>query len=118
MNRIKTYTQYETAAKRTEKRVTVSVLLNSVYYFLQHVFIIVSDYDYRLVVLHNDKVLTDQHYKTKKGAKIAFYRFYKNNIWRKGIKPDWSHCYHADSQWMNEMFEILNRGQKWLHQIN
>ncbi len=69
----------------------ISVLQNSLYYFLQHVFIITANDDSRLVVIHNNRLLTDCHYKTLKGARIAFQKKYQNKPWKNGVKAEWSY---------------------------
>jgi hypothetical protein len=73
-----------------EENSKVSVLTNSICYFLDSVFILNDDEHYRLVVLHNGRLLVDEHYKTAKGSKIAFARFYGNRLWKHGAKPRWS----------------------------
>lgn len=67
----------------------ITQLLNSFHYYLSHVYIVVKDDEYRLVVLRHNKVLTDRHYKTLEGAKIAFSRMYGNQAWKAEIKPYW-----------------------------
>jgi len=67
----------------------ITQLLNSFHYYLSHVYIVVKDGKYRLVVLRHNKVLTDRHYKTLEGAKIAFSRMYGNQAWKAEIKPYW-----------------------------
>lgn len=68
----------------------VSVLTNSIHYFLGSVFILRESDSYRLVVLHNGRLLVDESYKTAKSCKIAFSRFYGSRLWKMGAKPCWS----------------------------
>ena len=71
-----------------EKR--ISILKNSIYYFLGSVFIICQGSCYRLVVMSNGRLLVDESYKSAKGCKIAFSRFYRDKVWKEGVKPRWS----------------------------
>ncbi len=78
----------------------ISTLSNAMNYFIQSVFILVEDGVYRLVAIHNDTVLTDECYKTAKGAKIAFLKLFWYRAWREGIKPEWTHFYLPDKMWL------------------
>ena len=55
----------------------ISLLTNSIYYFIECVFILDLHDHYRLVVLHLGRVLTDASYETLRGARIAFSKMYK-----------------------------------------
>lgn len=81
----------------TEK--SVSLLENSIYYFLECVFIEQKENTYRLVVTHQKHVLTDLSYQTIRGARIAFTKLYRNKAWKEGIKPMWSPFYQPDNVW-------------------
>jgi hypothetical protein len=74
--------------------VKVSYLQNSIYYFLQGVSIIQQDNGYRLLVVHQGRLLDDTVYDTVKGARIGFARRYKYKKWDQAIEPDWS-PFHA-----------------------
>jgi len=90
-------------AVRGDADVDIILLVNSPYYFLGCVFIAVENSEsYRLVVLHNNRVLTDIRYKTVRGAKIAFSKFYREKAWREDIKADWSITYPPDADWLEE----------------
>lgn len=65
------------------------ILINPAYYFLECVYILYKKGYYRLVVLHNSRVLTDRNYRTLRGAKIAFQKIYKNKAWKEGVKANW-----------------------------
>lgn len=80
----------------------MSLLINSVYYFIECVFILSLPHRYRLVVLHNGRVLTDACYETLRGAKIAFSKLYGHKAWTDGVKAQWSHFYDPDAQWLDE----------------
>ena len=79
---------------------TISLLVNSIYFFLQCVFIIKAEDGYRLVALHNGKVLTDITYDSLRGARIAFSKLYGNKAWEEDVKAQWSHFYDPDSRWL------------------
>jgi hypothetical protein len=66
------------------------LLKNSVYYFLECVYILYSKGSYRLVVLHNNRLLTYKNYNSLKGAKIAFQKIYKGKAWKAGVKAKWN----------------------------
>jgi hypothetical protein len=65
------------------------ILINPAYYFLECVYILYKKGYYRLVVLHNSRVLTYRNYRTLRGAKIAFQKIYKNKAWKEGVKANW-----------------------------
>jgi hypothetical protein len=65
------------------------ILINPAYYFLECVYILYKKGYYRLVVLHNSRVLTYRNYRTLRGAKIAFQKIYKNKSWKEGVKANW-----------------------------
>ena len=85
-----------------ERERRVSVLTNAIYFFLGSAFIIMSGGYYRLVVMHNGRLLVDEMYKTVKGSKIAFYRFCQDRLWKQGVKPCWSDFYNPDTADLNE----------------
>jgi hypothetical protein len=87
----------------------ISVLETSIYYFLEHVFIIKNDEGYRLIVIHQKKLLTDKTYKTAKGAKIAFLKFWRYKAWDEGAKAKWTHFYKPDKNWIAEKLDSLHK---------
>ncbi|MCP5049596.1 MAG: hypothetical protein GY940_20670 [bacterium] len=80
----------------TDEEEKISVLTNSLDFFLGSVFMLRDNESYRLVVMHNERVLIDEPYKTAKGAKIAFYRFCRYRVWKEGVKPRWTPFYNPD----------------------
>lgn len=94
-------TQEQTAI-RQEHPMTISMLINSVYFFIECVFILDFHDHYRLVALHKGKVLIDASYKTLKGARIAFAKLYGEKAWSEEIKAQWSHFYDPDTRWLEE----------------
>jgi hypothetical protein len=105
------YSLHDKKAVSPVLETNIAVLLNSVYYFLQHVFIIVREDDYRLVVLHNNRILTDSHYETLRGAKIAFYKMYSQKAWKMDVRANWSPIYNPDSDWLNAKHKLLKKGR-------
>jgi len=82
---------------------TLSLLINSAYFFLECVFILkMEQQQFRLVVLHNRKVLTDTLYDTARGARIAFSKLYKHKAWKEGVKPEWTHFYNPETRWLSQ----------------
>lgn len=87
----------------------ISILISSIYYFLDFVFIISEGGCFRLVVMHNKQLITYRTYKTVKAAKIAFSRLFGSKAWKEGLKPNWSIFYHPAAEWLNERKEIINK---------
>ena len=81
---------------------TISMLINSIYYFIECVFIQRAQNKYRLVVLQHSRVLLDQCYPSEKGCHIAFGRIFKDKAWDETIKAEWSHFYDPDKKWLQE----------------
>ena len=89
------------------KKTTISILLNSAYYFLGYVFVICEQKDYRLVVLHSGRTLLDCRYTTLKGAKVAFAKMFNRRSWKKHVNPTWSPLFQPEVDWMDEKIEIV-----------
>ena len=90
----------ETANAKQEAK--ISILVNAVYYFLESVFVVINEDHCRLVIIQNQKLIVDQCYDSLRGAKIAFYRMYKDKCCVKGLKTEWSISYSPDSRWLSE----------------
>ena len=82
------------------EHIEMSILLNSAYYFLEHVFILCQDDSYRLVVLHHNRLLLDRNYRSIRGARIAFQKLFRHKAWKEDVKSMWSHCYPPDDDWL------------------
>ena len=91
-----------------KKPVKVSLLINSIYYFIESVFIMAVKDGYRLVVMHRGRLLTDRTYKSVKGARIAFLKLYGYKAWREGARAEWSIFYPPEPQWLNKKFQGLD----------
>jgi hypothetical protein len=89
------------------KALKVSHLQNSIYYFLQGVSIIQQDSGYRLLVLHQGRLLDDNTYKTVKGARIGFSKRYKYKLWDKEVEPRWSPFYTPEERVLRANAERL-----------
>jgi hypothetical protein len=100
-----------------EKVQAMSLLINSIYYFIECVFILSLPDCYRLVVLHNGRVLTDVCYETLRGAKIAFSKLYHHKAWAKGVKAQWSHFYRPDADWLDEKIKDSNPSARPIQEI-
>jgi hypothetical protein len=80
----------------------ICALINSVYYFIDYVYIVRINGLYRLVADHDGKRLMDKDYRTLRGAKIAFSKFFKHRNWEKNVKAEWSRFYEPEFQWLKE----------------
>jgi hypothetical protein len=87
--------------------VHISLLLNAVYFFLQCVFIMRTEKGYRLIVVHQNRLLTDRTYKTFKGARIAFSKLWSYKAWESGVKPEWSLFYPPEPSWLSDRMKAL-----------
>jgi hypothetical protein len=91
----------------TVEKPVISRLINSVYYFIDCVYIIKLKNKYRLVALHHNRVLLDKYYPTVKGCRIAFQKMYKDKAWYEDTKAQWSHFYDPDKEWLEEKCKNL-----------
>lgn len=82
----------------------ISLLINSIYYLLDCVFIHHREDDYRLVVFDFDQkeASLDQRYKSLEGAKMTFEKLYRRKACNETVEPDWSHPYVPDEDWLGK----------------
>lgn len=80
-------------------------LVNNGYFFLRYVFILAENEDFRLVVIHDNRLLTDRHYKSLSHAKSAFAKMYNRKSWKKGVKPEWSIFFPPGIGWVKNEIE-------------
>lgn len=80
----------------------ICFLINSIFYFIGSVFIINNNGKFRLVARHNEKILMDKPYRTLRGAKIAFSKFFNHRGWKEDVKAEWSVFYVPDPQWLKK----------------
>jgi hypothetical protein len=112
MGSVKSFKSHPQSGLKAEAGdVLISVLMNSVYYFLEHAFIIAEKNQdrYRLLVFHNKEVLTDQTYKTLRAARVAFFRFFRYKAYDyKFSKPEWTPLYHPEQEWLDAQYKICD----------
>jgi hypothetical protein len=89
---------------KEEKRLKVSILMNSVHYLLSRVFIFKEKGQYRLIVFNQGKLLTDAKYKTAKGARIAFLKLWWYRKERENVMPKWTHFYTPEKNWFETWY--------------
>ncbi len=77
-------------------------LINSYQYCLGLVFIVFDEESYRLVVYRKGEIVKDQGYKTVKGAKIAFLKFFSFMAHNEKIRVKWSHIYTPGKKWLEQ----------------
>lgn len=90
-----------------EDRGNISFLINAIFWFTDCVFIMEMEDGYRLISIHQGRLLVNKRYKQARNAKIAFTRFFNNKIWERGIKPMWSPFYPPAPGWLKRKFENL-----------
>ncbi len=94
--------------QRNDDPIKISMLNNAIYYFIEMVFIMVVEEGYRLVAIHQGRLLADEVYQSAKGAKIAFLKFFSYKGWKEGVKPEWSHFYPPNSAWLGRKLNAAN----------
>ncbi|MCK4762977.1 MAG: hypothetical protein KAW12_12340, partial [Candidatus Aminicenantes bacterium] len=90
MNKTTDLTSMKAEAEKIGK---ISFLHNSYKYFIQHALVIQHGESYRLLVIHECKILADQYYKTCRGARIAFTRIFLHRRWKETVVLHWSSLY-------------------------
>ena len=90
----------------------ISRLINSIYYFIDCVYIIQLKDKYRLVALHHRTVLCDKYYPTGRGCKIAFQKLFKDKAWKEEVKPDWTNFYDPDHKWLAKKQSRLEKRKR------
>jgi hypothetical protein len=92
--------------KEVAEAVNISRLQNSIYYFIELVYISKYNDDYRLIAIHHGHILCDRLYPGLRGAKIAFVKLFKHKLWDSRAKPAWSHLYTPDSDWYRKTMPV------------
>jgi len=72
-----------------QDRYRIYELMNTIEYFLNAVWIEQQHDHFRLVVISQNRILTDRVYTSLLGAKIAFGRIYNSKAWKVGVKAQW-----------------------------
>ncbi len=103
--------------QKDNKPIEISILINYVYYFLETLFIMTVEGGYRLLVIHEGKLLTDKTYKTAKGARIAFSKLYGVRAWRDDVKAEWSRFYSPDAGWVEKKLSAKKATEREIQKI-
>jgi len=87
-----------------KKENTISLLLNAGFYFLQRAFIMKGNDGkrYRLVVIHNNRVIIDHDYRTLRGAKIGCAKTVQCRGFKGKLKTEWSPFYVPGAKWLED----------------
>ncbi len=93
------------------ERKFISVLINRILYFMETVFIMTVEDQYRLIVINRETLRTDEIYKTFEEAKSAFLNKYKYKAWGEGVKPNWSIFYPPDAKWLKKKLGLINKAR-------
>ncbi|MDQ1350081.1 MAG: hypothetical protein QG657_382, partial [Acidobacteriota bacterium] len=88
--------------QRNREPIWISLLINSIYYFIDTVFIMVVRGGYRLMVIHKRKLLTDKKYRTLRGARIGFVKLWGEKAYRDDVMPLWSNFYDPVHRWIDK----------------
>jgi len=102
--------QKETKPEDPAPDFQITLLQNSIFYYLQYVFIRVDKKGYRLVVIHRNRLLYDQTYPTMRGAKIAFTKLYQDKSCG-NTKAEWTDLYTPQADWWQEKTETLEKDE-------
>lgn len=87
-------------SKKSDKRV-ISILLNSLYFFLHDVIVLKEGKNYKLIVKHNDEFIVEKNYKTLRGAKIAFSKMFQYKaVDEEHSYLHWSPLYSPEPSWL------------------
>ena len=86
------------------QKVSISLLINSIYYSISTCFILTEGNYYRLLAIRKDegKILIDKCFKTLKGARIAFAKKFKKLAWSDDVTAQWSPFYSPNREWIEE----------------
>ncbi|HEX9252041.1 MAG TPA: hypothetical protein VF870_07350 [Ignavibacteriaceae bacterium] len=95
-----------------ESRQKICALENFPAYFLQYVFIIEELVGFRLAVIHQDEVKTNEFFPTLKAAKKAFADKYNKKAWEKSVIPRWTDLYAPDNDWLIDKQILLKNDMK------
>lgn len=85
----------------------ISMLLNSLYFFIEIVFILKDGEEYRLVAVHEGRVLADETYAGFEEAKQVFWDRFKGRRHRRDQEPMWSFFYPPEPDWLNTKLMAL-----------
>ncbi len=99
--------------KPKNSKYPVSVLINSVYFFLNVTLIIQEETKFRLLVIRNKKKIADKRYQTLKGARIGFHRAFRTYKYEDDMETMWSPFYNPEESWLEKLSnypeELVNK---------
>lgn len=84
------------------------ILVNSLEYRLEYVFILEEEDGFRLVVKHGGLVMTNQTFQLLTDAKNAFLRLYGQSDSAGGPTPDWSGFIDPEQEWFGHLLYTIN----------
>jgi hypothetical protein len=94
------------------EEIEISMLINSVHYFVDCAFIARLKNKYHLVAFFHSQVLFDKYYPTERGCRNAFQKMFKGKAWSEEVKADWTHYYPPDRDWLEEKQSYLENNQE------
>ena len=91
-DRATTAFRYKQAVR--SKNYIYHILVNRKHFYLNHAIILIIEKEikklYRLVVSHNNQLLTDRFYPSLRGAKIAFKKLHGEKGYKENLQAIWS----------------------------
>jgi len=84
------------------KLVTIMLLSNACYYFIDWAMIVYEEEGYRLLVYYNDKLTIYNQYKSSKDAIKDFKGIYKDLDRMDRYEPQWTIPYEVEISWVNK----------------
>jgi hypothetical protein len=82
------------------EKIEISILINSIQYFIDCVFIAVLKNKFHLVALQHQQALCDSYYFSFEECKIAFDKLFKDKAWSEEIIAKWSPFYPPEQEWL------------------
>jgi hypothetical protein len=101
----------------------ISLLVNSFLFFLDTVFILYEKDDFRLIVLHDYKVLADKFFPTLEEAKQSFLNNFKYKAYEKYSTPCWWDDHMVENEWVKNHLKKIKRCRginimlKWIDKL-
>jgi transcriptional regulator with XRE-family HTH domain len=89
------------------EKAMISILINSIFYFIDCVYILKLENKYRLVALHHRHLICNKYYTTERACKIAFQKMFKEKIWLEGVKAIWTQFYPPEQKWLEKKQETF-----------
>ena len=99
-------------SSKANEKCKIQRLENSIYYGIETVIILFGEKSYRLIGVKLNRVIIDHEYRTLRGAKIAFSRYYQERAYHEDVLATWSHTYPVDWRWLEPKLDLCNRQKK------